>query len=140
LVDCRRGRVVVASEKKVNRMYRNFTPEGPAQILLGPPTPVEGGVMRCMSLACEHAGGCQPIGMTNSYPPKPIYPPDCTTGLLTDQQPPLQLPATGDGGPTAGQTSPGLLSSVSGLFEGMSTTTLLLLGGAAWFLFFRKKR
>lgn len=118
------------------------------QQFLGPPIQQRGGV-QCMSLACEHRGGCAPIGQTATIPRRLIYPPDCSTGLvdpraLGNDAPPLNfgndmaspVPVT----TTTPATSSNPLASVTGLFEGMSTTTMLVIAGAAYFLFFRKKR
>jgi hypothetical protein len=109
-------------------------------VLLGPPQ------VQCLSLQCEHNGGCQPVGMTNSLPPHYIYPPDCARGVV-DPLPPAGHPYGDDmvtpGGPVTGQepsaSTPAPLN-LADLFGNMSTTMLLLLGGAAWFLFFRKGR
>lgn len=109
--------------------------------------------IRCMSLACQSKGSCAPIGMTNSMPPMPIYPPDCSTGAtdpraLGHDAPPVSFgndmaaapsPLAGPSGPQSGQSSAPSFDLAS-IFGGMSTTTLLVIGAAAYFLFFKKGR
>ena len=96
---------------------------------------------RCMSLACENNGGCAPIGMTNTIPSQPIYPPDCATGYATGggYQAHDPLPPNNGQPVTPPVTSANPLSGITSIFSGMSTTTLLLLGIGAYFLFFRKR-
>lgn len=109
----------------------------PRQMPGGTPGPisVNGGGVRCMSLACEHNGACQPIGQTAGG--RLVYPPDCATGAQVDN-----WNATEEGGyqapaPTMDSGSSG--GGIAGMFGGMSTTTLLIIGAAAYFLFFKKR-
>lgn len=116
--------------------------------------------IQCMSLACQTQGHCAPIGQTNSMPPMPIYPPDCSTGARVDprglgndahgwRQPPnfgndmaspIGTPATTTTGGQESSASSAAPFNLGDFFGSMSTTTLLLLGGAAYFFFFRKGR